>query len=148
MITDRSLKWFPHFAALSEKDIKSIAAVSSDREFEAGERLFTEGHPATHFCLLTSGEVNIVYRLGDDRQVVADTLTKGDAFCWSAILDPHFLTATCVGNKDGSFVQVEAEELRKICEDDAACGYRLVTEVSKTLRDRLSALRVRIAAGL
>ena len=148
MISPELLRNFPHFSGLSYECLKAIAMISDEREFEPGEPMFQEGNTATHFCLILSGEVSVVYRLGDDREVVADNLIKGDAFGWSAILEPHQLTATCLGAKSGKFIAIEAEGLRRICDEDYACGYQIVLEVSRTLRDRLSAMRVQIAAGL
>ena len=147
MISPELLRVFPHFSSGSPDCLKAIAQISKEVDFTADEPLFREGNTATHFCLMLSGEVSIVYRLGDDREVVADTLIKGDAFGWSAILEPHTLTATCRGAKNGKFVAIDGQGLRKICDDDNPCGYHIVQELSKTLRDRLSAMRVQIAAG-
>ncbi len=147
MISPELLRSFPHFSGVSYECLKDIAMISRERTFDSGETLFNEGNVATHLCLLLSGEVSIVYRLGDNREVVADNLIKGDAFGWSAILEPHQLTASCRGAKSGKFIAIEAERLRQICAEDYACGYHIVRGVSKALRDRLSALRVQIAAG-
>ncbi len=147
MISPELLRGFPHFSGATSDCLKDIAMISRERAFDSGETLFHEGNLATHFCLLLSGEVSIVYRLGDNREVVADSLIKGDAFGWSAILEPHQLTASCRGAKSGNFIAIEAEGLRRICDENYACGYHIVRGVSKALRDRLSALRVQIAAG-
>lgn len=147
MISPELLRNFPHFSGASYECLKDIAMISKEREFDAEESLFHEGNLATHLCLMLSGEVSIVYRLGDNREVVADSLIKGDAFGWSAILEPHQLTASCRGAKSGKFIAIEAEGLRQICVENYACGYHIVRGVSKTLRDRLSAMRVQIAAG-
>jgi CRP-like cAMP-binding protein len=91
--------------------------------------------------------VNIVYRLGDGRTVPADTLTSGDAFGWSAFVEPHRLTASCVANANGEYIRIDGEGLRRICKQNPAWGYRIALELCKLLRDRLSALRVRIAVA-
>ncbi|MCJ7566479.1 MAG: cyclic nucleotide-binding domain-containing protein [Anaerolineales bacterium] len=147
MISPELLRGFPHFSGVSYECLKDIAMISRERDFDPEETLFHEGNLATHLCLMLSGEVSIVYRLGDNREVVADNLIKGDAFGWSAILEPHQLTASCRGAKSGKFIAIEAEGLRRICDEDYACGYHIVRGVSKALRDRLSAMRVQIAAG-
>ena len=147
MISPELLRNFHHFSGVSYECLKKISMISKEKEFDPGDALFDEGNLATHLCLMLSGEVSIVYRLGDNREVVADSLIKGDAFGWSAILEPHKLTASCRGAKSGKYIAIEAEELRRIFDADNACGYRIVLEVSKALRDRLSAMRVQIAAG-
>lgn len=147
MISTQLLLHHPHFSSLSEDQLGQIANISDSRQFKAGDELFAEGTPATHFCLIMSGEVNIVYRLGDDRIVVADTLIKGDAFGWSGLVEPHRMTASCVANKNGEYIAIEAVGLRHLCEANPALGYRVALELAKLLRDRLSALRVQIAAS-
>ena len=146
MISSELLRQYPHFAGITDDCLKDIAMVSEKREFEAGEDLMVEGNTAKSLCLMISGEVSVIYRLGDDREVVADSLVKGDAFGWSALLEPHILTASCRGHKDGEIIKIDAEHLRSICDENIFCGYQILGEVSKTLRDRLSAMRVQIAA--
>jgi CRP-like cAMP-binding protein len=147
MISPELLRSYPYFAGLSEEYLNRIAKISEKKDIIAGEEILREGNPARFFCLMVSGEVNVVYRLGDDREVIADSLIKGDPFGWSALLQPHKLTASCRGSKDGAYIRIEAEELRAICDENIACGYRIAQEVSKTLRNRLSALRTQIAAS-
>ena len=147
LISPQSLKYFPHFAGLNDEYLRQIALISDKVNFEAGDVLFVEEALATHLCILTSGTVDIVYRLGDNRTLVADTLIAGDAFGWSALLEPYKLTATSVGSKTGEYIRIEGEGLRRICDENPACGYRVTMELCKLLRDRLSALRIQIAAA-
>lgn len=147
LISSQSLRYFPHFAGLNDEHLRQIALISDRVNFEAGDVLFVEEAFATHLCILISGTVDIVYRLGDNRTVVADTLIAGDAFGWSALLEPYKLTATSVGSKPGEYIRIEGEGLRIICDENPECGYRVTMELCKLLRDRLSALRVQIAAA-
>jgi hypothetical protein len=73
-------------------------------------------------------------------------LIKGDAFGWSAFVEPHIMTASCIANNNGEYIAIEAEGLRHICDANPVCGYRVALELVKLLRDRLSAMRVQIAA--
>src|SRR5271157_1816763 len=140
MISTQLLRYYPHFSGLSEDYLAQIANISDRRQFKAGDELFIEGAPATHFCFIMSGEVNIVYTLGDNRTVVADALIKGDAFGWSALIEPHRMTASCVAKNNGEYIAIEAEGLRHLCDANPECGYRVALELAKLLRDRLSSL--------
>ncbi len=148
MIPTQSLRHYPHFASLSDEILREITKISNERQFNAGESLFSEGNTATYFMLLKAGEVHIVYRIGDGRDVIADTLVAGDPMAWSALLEPHRLTASGVANKDGILIEIEAEGLRNLCKEDKEFGYVMMKEVAKTLRTRLSAMRVQTAAQL
>ncbi len=148
MISPEILRHYPNFVGASDGHMKEIASISRVRDFEAGERLFCEGNTATHLQFVISGEVNIVYRLGSGQEVVADTLVAGDPLAWSALLEPHRLTASGVGSKPGALLEIDAEGLRRLCERDRNFGYFMMKEIAKTLRSRLSAMRIQAAATL
>lgn len=146
MISPERLRRYPHCAGAPDDMLKSVAMLAQERHFKVGERLFEEGATATKLMFLDSGEVDIVYRLGDDREVTVDTLVEGDLVAWSALLEPYRLTATGVARKDGVAIEIEADGLRGICQANPAYGYRMMTQVAIALRDRLSATRVQLAA--
>jgi CRP-like cAMP-binding protein len=148
MISVEELKRYPHFSSMSNHYLKDIANISHEMTFKGGDQLFREGNTATHLMFIKSGEISIVYILGDGREVIADTLVTGDTMAWSAVLTPHRLTASGVGNKDGSIIMVEAEGLRKLCDEHIEFGYSLMREIARTLRSRLSAMRVQAAVEL
>jgi CRP-like cAMP-binding protein len=148
MISLQVLQSLPHFSGLSESYIEEISRISSARNFEAGEELFREGDAASHLMIVLVGEIDIVYELGSGQKVVADTLAAGDELAWSALLEPHYLTASGIAHKDGSLLQIEAAELRRLCLEDTDFGFLMMKQVAGTLRDRLSAIRVKVAAGL
>jgi CRP-like cAMP-binding protein len=148
MVSPEVLRRYPNFAGIPEARLKQVAAISHEKAFKAGERVFTEGNRASHFMILVSGEINIIYLLGNGDKVIADTLVAGDPMAWSAVLAPHRLTASGEANKDGTLITIEAESLRRLCEEDKEFGFVMMREIGKTLRSRLSAMRVQAAASL
>ncbi|HEX8990682.1 MAG TPA: cyclic nucleotide-binding domain-containing protein [Anaerolineales bacterium] len=147
MIQTHELKRFRYFAGLPESMLDEIASISTLRRFKAAERLIEEGARAKELIIMKSGEVDLVYRLGDGREVTAESAVAGDVISWSALLEPYQLTASGVGTKDGELIAIEGERLRKLCDDDTVLGYQLMTEIARGLRDRLTGLRVQVAAG-
>jgi CRP/FNR family cyclic AMP-dependent transcriptional regulator len=146
MISPEEFRRFQYFSGSPAQLLNALAAFSSLREFKAGERLFEEGEPANHLMIVKSGQVEIVYRLGGDREVVAESAISGDVISWSAVLAPYELTASAVGSKDGELIEVEGKQLLKMCDANVSLGYQMMTEIAKGLRDRLIGLRVQIAA--
>lgn len=147
MISLQVLQSLPHFAGLSEGYLEALAKISSARNFEAGDELFQEGQPASHLMIVLVGEIDIVYELGSGEKVVADTLVAGDELAWSSLLEPFYLTASGIAHKDGTLLQIEAQELRRLCSEDTDFGFLMMKQVAMTLRDRLSAIRVGVAAS-
>lgn len=147
MVSLEVLRRFPNFAGLSEPSLKRVARLARMRTFEVGERLFEEGQTADLMMFVLYGEVNIVYQLGNGDSVVADTLVAGEPLAWSSLLEPYTLTAGAVARKAGSLIEIDASGLREMCEEDTEFGYVMMKEVAKTLRTRLSALLVQVAAS-
>jgi len=146
MISPDEIRNYKYFATAPMDVLKALADASMLKTFKTGERLLEEGDQARNLMIIKSGEVEIIYQLGDDRQVVAEYAIKGDVISWSAVLAPYKLTASAVGSKDGELLSVDGTALIGLCEKDAALGYRLMTEIAKGLRERLTGLRVQIAA--
>jgi CRP-like cAMP-binding protein len=145
MISPERLRRFPHCAGASDEMLKQVAMLGRERVFQAGERLFEEGLPATHLIMLETGEVDILYTLADGREITLDTAVGGDLLAWSALLEPHTLTATGVARAQGVLIQLEAEPLRKLCQSNPEYGFVMMKQVAITLRNRLTASRVQLA---
>jgi CRP-like cAMP-binding protein len=121
--------------------------LADERRFRAGEVLFEEGQQASHLVFLESGQADMVFALGAGQKVVVDTLVAGDIMCWSALLEPYTLTGSGVAKTDGVMIAVKAEGLRQLCKENPEHAQMMMTEVAKTLRDRLDATRVQLAAA-
>jgi CRP-like cAMP-binding protein len=126
--------------------LDQIASISSLRSFEPGERLLEEGAQASHLIIVKSGQVDLVYRLGDGREVTAESALAGDVIAWSAMLEPFTLTASGVASKEGELIALDGAKLRELCAADTGLGHQLMTEIARGLRDRLTGLRVELAA--
>lgn len=148
MISPERLRRFPHCAGAPDDLLKKVAMLAEEVSFESGQHLFEEGNPATHLMFLESGNVDIIYILGDNRQVVVDTLSAaGDILAWSALLEPHRLTGSGVARSPVKVVRIDGPGLRQICVENPAYGFVMMTEVAKTLRDRLGSTRIQLAAA-
>lgn len=147
MIRSDELKRYRYFAGLPHSLLEQIAWISTLRQFKNGDRLLEEGAPASELIIVKSGQVDIIYRLGNGREVTAESAVAGDVIAWSALLEPYRLTASGIGSKDGELVVIEGARLRELCEADTWLGYQLMTEIARGLRDRLTGLRVQLAAA-
>lgn len=147
MMPSSELKRFRYFGGMPESVLDGIAAISTLRAFRVGDRLLEEAAPAKEMMIVKSGQLDIVYRLGDGREVTAESVGRGDVIGWSALLEPYQLTASVVGAKDGEVIAIAGAPLRQMCEVDAWLGYQLMIEIARGLRDRLGGLRVQLAAA-
>jgi len=148
MVSVELLRSFPYFAGVSTDSLRALAAIASERDFSTGEVLFREGDPAHYLYILRQGEVDVIYRLHDGLERVVDTVVGGELLGWSAIVAPHRNTATGIAREPGRAVCIDAAELRKLCQQDQALGYRLLAQVAGVLSSRLQGARIQLAAGM
>jgi hydrogenase maturation protease len=147
MISPERLRRQRHCAGAPDALLAKVAMLADERRFRAGDVLFEEGQQASHLVFLESGQVDMVFALGAGQKVVVDTLVAGDIMCWSALLEPYTLTGSGVAKTDGVMIAVKAEGLRQLCMENPENAKMMMTEVAKTLRDRLDATRVQLAAA-
>src|SRR4030067_799063 len=114
MISPERLRKQPHCAGAPDDLLRKVAMLTAERPFRQGEILFEERGRATLLLFLESGEVNIAFTLGSGNEVTVDTLVAGKVLAWSALLEPHVLTARGVGRADGTWLAAEAVEQRQL----------------------------------
>jgi CRP-like cAMP-binding protein len=161
MISPEVLRRYPHFAGIGDECLKSVASISEEQDFKAGEEIFQEsssfkatariyekGEEASHLYLLTEGQVDIAFILGSGAKAVVGTLGPGDLMALSALLPPYHLTASGIARSDGKLIQIEASELRKLCEENTELGYRLMMGVAAALIGRLQDTRVELVGQI
>jgi len=158
MISPELLRRYTHFAGIAEDCLKSVAAISKERSFNAGEKIFEEsgelkasahiyekGDEASHLMILTEGQVDIAFELTGDRKVIVGALAAGDIMALSALVPPYHLTASGIAKTDGKLIQISAPELRQLCDENPELGYRLLSGISQALLARLNQTRIELA---
>lgn len=114
-------------------------------DFLATDRIYQKARTADHLMIITDGAVDITYTLGEGQKVVVGNLVAGDLMAVSALIPPYQLTASAVAKQDGKLIAIEAESLRKLCEENPDLGYKVMQGVSKGLMSRLQTTRVELA---
>lgn len=127
------------FEDLSDDELAMIAKVSREETYEAGARIFAENEEAKNLYIVEQGRVAILIELGQGKQTVVDTVTKGGSFGWSALVPPYIYTGTAKCSEPTKVVAVPGAELREICRTNCRTCYtimeRLATVISARLKD-------------
>jgi CRP-like cAMP-binding protein len=66
----------PVFAAVPDKEIQALAAVTRTERYRTHEFIFMEGDPAAGFYLVQSGHVKILRQARSGREVVLELLGR------------------------------------------------------------------------
>ncbi|MHB8900563.1 MAG: cyclic nucleotide-binding domain-containing protein [Thermoguttaceae bacterium] len=147
MISPEALRRYHYFANISEQSLKSLAMIAEEKSVPAGTEMFREGDPADTLHVITQGEVEIRYQLGNGEQRAVDTLVGGELLCWSALIEPYKATAIGTTVKDTQLICLHAKKVRELCDADPLLGYQLAQAISKLLAQRLESARVQLAAA-
>lgn len=153
MVSPELLRRYVFFAGLSEEHLKEIAMIADEARYEKGAVIFEEGDEANSLFILETGNVDLFYRVEEPyhpkslKEFHAGEINPGEAFGISSLVAPHILNATARASKDSTAIVIRAPELRQLIEADANLGCKVMTQIARTLKERLAATRVQLAAA-
>ena len=138
MVTLERMRRITAFDGLNENQLAILQPLCEEREFQAGDKLFTEGDPAAHLWVVTQGAVDLRFELPDKRPTseehtvssakVAKREQESQTFGWSCFVPPYKmrLSAYCVENNT-KIVRVAKKDLIREFEKDSQMGYAFLT---------------------
>jgi CRP/FNR family cyclic AMP-dependent transcriptional regulator len=146
MVSPELLRRFPFFSGLTDEEIKSIAMISDEEKHEADTFIFRERDKAQKMYVLIEGTVDIMVNTdeeGLERETVS-TLTHGDVFCWSAVVEPNLLTASAFAATPARVVAIDGAGLRAMFELDCHLGFRILQKAAVIISSRLKDTRIQM----
>lgn len=146
MVSPELLRRFPFFAGLTDEEIKSIAMISEEEKYEADTFIFRERGQAEKLYLLIEGTVDIMVNTDEEglEQETVSTLTHGDVFCWSSVVEPHVLTASAFAATPATVIAIDGAGLRAMFELDCHLGYRVLQKSAEIISSRLRDTRIQM----
>jgi CRP-like cAMP-binding protein len=98
---------------------------------DEGDRVCTEGRPATHLFVLVAGRVELRKSTGRGRSYLVDDLLPGSVFGISSVTDAdrYFLDAECVERSE--VLKIEGSALRHILDVNPQVGYAIQRRLSQ-----------------
>ena len=146
MVSPELLRRFPFFAGLTDEELKSIAMISEEQKYEANTFIFRERGKAEKLFVLLEGTVDIKVNTDEEglQHETVSTLSHGDVFCWSAVVEPHLLTASAFAATPATVVAVDGAGLRALFELDCHLGYRILQKSAEIISSRLRDTRIQM----
>jgi CRP-like cAMP-binding protein len=155
MVSTELIRRFPVFAGLSHDNMVKVASAGELLEYPEEHMFFRTGDVMDTLYVCVEGTIKICLQAtaGDVRHGVADqltgnvatesvvvsTVTNGEVFGWSSLVTPHEATSMVSAATPVKVVEFDANELRRVFEEDYSLGYdiaiRLIRVVSQRLRD-------------
>jgi CRP-like cAMP-binding protein len=146
MVAPEIFKEFPSFSDFTQDEIKALAVLAEEEQYEAGEFIFREGGEATKTYLLLQGQVEMMMNTNGDgtRRAVVMTARPGEIFGWSSLVEPYQLTASAHCASRVRVAVIPAAGLRALMTVSCALGFRLMQKACQVSSARLRATRIQL----
>ncbi len=146
MIGEGILRRREFFSTLADEELRQVAAITSQRECEAGAAIFQEGEKADLLHLVTEGKVALLMvppkaQASAGHRMTIDIVSGDQVFGWSAIVPPHVYTLTAVCLQNASILSISGTRLLQLFEDNPYMGYKVMKELIKVVASRLDDTR-------
>lgn len=141
-----SVDWGPFFAGLSDEYLQLIATFSHRSAVGSGTTIFLQGRPAKHLYIIQQGKVGLEMLVpspsgGGTRPTVVSVLGPGEAFGWSALVEPYVFSLSAVALDRCELIMVEGEALREAMRRYLSLGYVVLSNLTKLMAQRLRQTR-------
>ena len=153
MISPEILRRYPYFGSLSSSQLEELANIAEVVIFAKGATIFEECQPANDLYLLVKGSVDFFYKSEEEfhpkgsKEFSVGEVNPSEPFGLSSLLDPYVLNATARASQECQVIKINALELRKLFIQDQVFAYHMMLQTGKALMERLSSLRVQLAAA-
>ncbi len=143
----RDLRETDIFAGLSNYALEQIAGICDLRTYQVGERCAVQNQTADELGIVNEGKFAVEIRLEVTpytQTLNVANLTKGNSFAWSALVEPHVLTASVRCTGEARAFHIKVSDLQHIFRESPSVERvvmkNLATIVSSRLRDSWSQL--------
>jgi len=153
MISPEIFRRYPFFAGLTDAQLKALSLLTKEVTVEKGSTIFEECDPADRMFLLIEGGVDFYFRSQEEfhpttmKEFSVGEINPGEVFGTSSIIEPYELNATARTSNPSRLLVIDAIELRKHMANDIELTNKLYLAVIKTLKERMIALRIQLAAA-
>jgi len=147
MTAIQELKTFKLFRGLDDGELNKIAPLCQERNLKKGAFCFQQGAPASELHLCRSGKVDIVVKHFEAPTIYVriHTASKGEAFGWSALVEPYQYTASAICMEDTEEIYLRRADLFKLFDQFPHMGYAFMRNLAALVGFRLSEFEKRLS---
>ena len=131
------LKASPLFAAMNDKEIKSLEGSFNIRKIPEGKTIFIENMPGESLYLIKQGTVKISRMLAEGDEQVLIVLGPDDVFGEMAVLDGGKRSATARIAEDATLYGLTREEFEKLSEQNPKLGLKFALNIVRIFSSRV-----------
>ncbi|MBI5696255.1 MAG: cyclic nucleotide-binding domain-containing protein [Nitrospirae bacterium] len=144
MVPVETLKSLDVFSGLTEFEMMEVARVCDTQDYPSGTMVFRENDDADRLYVLLAGRVAIQFEVGRHQDAVVHTSEAGQAFGWSALVQPYRFTASARCMSDSKILTVDREGLRALLSEDCHIGFIIMEKLAEIISKRLRETRIQL----
>ena len=134
----------PLFEGFDAETMAFIEGCAANEVFQAGSYIFKADAEADRFFLLRQGDVALELQIPGRARLTVQSLHPGQVLGASWMLPPYTWRFDARALTAIRATSIDAQCLRKKCDDNPALGYQLMKRFLPILADRLQAARVQL----
>ncbi len=143
-LTSEDLKKTRFFDNYSDQQLKTIAGMSSIKEFKVKDILFEQYDELTDVFVLLVGTLSLGISLASEKRIHLGTIEEGQLFSWSAVFSPYIATAWIMAMTPAKVIAIDAKKLNTEIEKDCNFGFKTMSKIAQTISRRLSDTRFQL----
>lgn len=132
------------FNSFPDTDLEHFAPCVTFKSFEPGQVLIRDGDVADCFHILRLGTVAVELTVPPRGRLSLQTLGIGDILGWSWAVPPYRWSFDARATSLVRTLQVDAFQLRGVCDAEPAFGYRLMQQIIRVMAGRITAARLQM----
>ncbi|MDH3519295.1 MAG: cyclic nucleotide-binding domain-containing protein [Myxococcales bacterium] len=132
------------FEGLTHEELEELAGIAQEIRAGKSDRLFTSGQEATTFFVVKNGcfALTVQLRELDERvEIPVEEKKAGDAFGWSALVEPYRSVTSAYCTEDGALIGFPRRELEALLSADTHLGHRFLRNLSQLMGSRIRAMQ-------
>ena len=130
----KMLQKTPLFASLTGAEMEALAGRVSNRRFERGALLFSEGDPCTGLFLVASGKVRIFTMSASGREQVLAVEGPGSSFAEIPVFDGGNYPASASALEDTEVLFISRKDFQNFCREHPDVALKVIAVVGSRLR--------------
>jgi len=130
---------------LNEQERQRIKSLGQLEHFEPNTIIFSEGSEAGKFYLLEEGQVSVETQHSKGMRFPIGVVSPGQAFGWSALVEPHQYTATVVALTKIRVIAIGKQAMLEMMRANPALGLAIMEKVASIVALRLRHLELELA---
>lgn len=138
------LKKISFFDNYTDKQLETIAGMSSIREFKVKDIIFEQYDELSEVYVMLEGCLSLGISIAKEKRIHLGTIEEGQLFSWSAVFSPHISTAWVMVTCPSKVLAIDAKKLTQAFEKDCDFGFKTMSKIAQTISHRLSDTRFQL----